>query len=98
MIHFEDDFYGLLERVQEKTNVIDKQVVVRDDFGILRSLRRGLTVHARNMEVPDNLLNAVNRWRTEAESVSGNPRLDMSDVYSTLKALLPTLLRFSKKL
>jgi hypothetical protein len=50
------------------------------------------------MEVPGDLLNAVNRWRTEATSATGNPRLDMMDVYTTLEALIPTVLRFSRAL
>jgi hypothetical protein len=57
-----------------------------------------VTAHARNMDVPIPLLNAVNRWRKEANSSTGNPRLDMVDVYTTLEALLPTVLRFSRAL
>lgn len=98
LMEFEDDFCLILEKVQASTDLIEPEVDVRDKYGILRSLRRGLTAHARNMEVPENLLKTINRWRTEAESASGNPRLDMEDVYATLKSLLPTLLRFSSKL
>lgn len=98
MHEFEDDFYTVLEKVQVTTSLIEADIDVRESFGISRSLRRGVTAHARNMEVPVELLNAVNRWRTEATSVTGNPRLDMMDVYTTLEALLPTVLRFSRAL
>jgi hypothetical protein len=50
------------------------------------------------MEVTVELLNAVNWWRKEANSVTGKTRLDMVDVYTTLEALLPTVLRFSRAL
>ena len=57
-----------------------------------------MTAHARNIEVSVELLNVVSRWRKEANSLTGDPRLDMVDVYSTLEALLPTVLRFSRAL
>jgi hypothetical protein len=95
---FEDDWFTLLEKVQATTAHIEDEVDVREEFGIGRSQRRGVTAHARNMDVPIPLLNAVNRWRKEANSATGNPRLDMVDVYTTLEALLPTVLRFSRSL
>jgi hypothetical protein len=98
MHEFEDDFYTVLEKVQATTNLIETSVVVRDIYGLGRLERRGVTAHARNMEVPGDLVNAVNRWRTEATSATGNPRLDMMDVYTTLEALIPTVLRFSRAL
>jgi hypothetical protein len=67
-------------------------------YGIARSIRRGVTAHTRNMDVSIDLLKAVNRWRKEANSQTGNPRLDMPDVYTTLEALLPTILRYSRAL
>jgi hypothetical protein len=39
------------------------------------------TQHARNMEIPIELLKAINRWRTEASSETGNPLFDMPNVY-----------------
>jgi hypothetical protein len=81
-----------------QSSLIDADIDVQESFGISWSLRRGVTAHARNIEVPVELLNAVNRWRTEATSVTGNPRLDMMDVYTRLEALLPTVLRFLRAL
>ncbi len=95
MHEFEDDFFTVLEKVQATTSFIDADVDVQESFGIGWSSRRGVTAHARNIEVPVELLNAVNRWRTEATSVTGNPRLDMMDVYTTW---LPTVLRFLRAL
>jgi hypothetical protein len=95
---FEDDWFTVLEKVQATTAHIDDSLDIRKAFGISRSQRRGVTAHARNMDISIPLLDAVNRWRKEANSATGNPRLDMMNVYTTLDALLPTVLRFSKAL
>jgi hypothetical protein len=92
---FEDDFFTVLEKVQATTDLLPDDLVIRDECGISRTLRRTLTAHARNMQVDPDLLKAINRWRIEANSATGAPRLDMPDVYASLKALLPTHLRFS---
>jgi hypothetical protein len=98
LMEFENDFFTVIERVQASTDLIDAETDVRDDCGIARTIRRSVTVHARNMEVAKELIDAVNRWRTEESSKTGKPRLDMQDVYSTLEALIPTILRFSRAL
>jgi hypothetical protein len=48
------------------------------------------------MSIP--LLDVVNRWRKEANSATGDLCLDIMNVDTTLEALLPTVLRFSKAL
>ena len=93
---FEDDFYGLLEKVQEETELIDKDRNVREDFGILRSLRKGATAHAKNMKVEETDINSFNRWGSEIRSGSTLPRLDMINTYANWDALLPSLLRVTK--
>jgi hypothetical protein len=60
---FENDFFTVLERVQAVTTLFPAGIVVRDECGISRSLRRTLTAHARNMGIDINLLKAINRWR-----------------------------------
>ena len=99
MHEFANDWFSVLEKVQSTSLHIGDEVDIREAYGLARSERRGVTAHARNMEVSVELLNAVNRWRKEANSATGNPRLDMVDVYTTLEeALLPTVLRFSRAL
>jgi hypothetical protein len=95
MHEFEHDFFTVLEKVQATTDLISQDLVIRDECGISRTIRRSLTAHARNMDVPEPLLKAINRWRIEATSATGNPRLDMPDVYTSLESILPTTLRFS---
>jgi hypothetical protein len=95
---FEEDFFVILETVQSTTGLIEKDLDVSAEFRLSRSGRRGVTVHARNMEVGIELVNAINRWQTEANSATGNPTMDMTEVYTTLKSLLPTTLRYSRSL
>jgi hypothetical protein len=73
LFKLEHDFFTLIKRVKSFTDL-------QDAFGILRSLRRGFTSHAKNIEFPDEWINMMNRWRTERNCQTGAPRLDMVDV------------------
>jgi hypothetical protein len=98
MHEFANDWFSVLEKVQSTTLHIDAKVDNGEAYGLARSEGRGVAAHAWNMEVSVELLNAVNWWRKEANRATGNPRLDMVDVYTTLVALLTTVLRFSRAL
>jgi hypothetical protein len=98
MMEFEDDFFRVLERVQATTDFVPKDICVRDEFGISRSIRRSVTAHARNLQVDRELLEAIARWGKEANTRIGVPRLDMVDTYSTLDAIAPLVLEFSRSL
>jgi hypothetical protein len=92
-------FFVLLERVQAHTPHIDKEMGVRDAYGIMRSLQRGLTSHSKNMGIPEEDLKAFNRWRSEIKTGNGGAgRLDMPDLYAALKSSIPALLRFTRAL
>jgi hypothetical protein len=92
---FEDNFFTVLEKVQATTELMPRDMEIRDECGIARSLRRSVMAHARNMDIPIELIKAINRWRSEASSETNAPRLDMPDVYTTLASIIPTTLRFS---
>jgi hypothetical protein len=47
---FENDWFTVLEKVQATTIHIEDLVDVREEFGIGRSQRRGVTAHARNFD------------------------------------------------
>jgi hypothetical protein len=92
--NYEEMFYGMLEEVQSECPTLIKPTVdVREDFGLARSERRGVTAHAINMKVDRDLIDAVNRWRSERSSLV--PALDMSGMYARLDLLKPTVLLFS---
>jgi hypothetical protein len=73
LAEFENDFYTVLERVQAESNAIDDDVVVREAFGILRSLRKGNAAHALNVNVPESLIRVFNRWRRSIEAGTSAP-------------------------
>jgi hypothetical protein len=98
MCEFEDDFFSVLERVQATTDTIEKGVDLREEGGISRTLRRGLTSHALNMDIDPTLLTAINRWRVETSSEAGHVGAGMVDRYSKLETLKPYFLRFSRQL
>lgn len=56
LVEFENDWYGVLEKVQQETEIIDKDLDLRDKAGILRSLQRGVMAHAMNMKVETDLI------------------------------------------
>jgi hypothetical protein len=98
LMEFEDDFYKVLERVQDTTDLIAQEVCVRDEYGISRSLRRGVTAHSKNMRVDKELRDAINQWGKEANTKLGVARLDMGDTYTTLDSIMPLILEFSRAL
>eukprot|EP00978_Attheya_sp_CCMP212_P035058 scaffold150512_cov62-Attheya_sp.AAC.1 len=98
LFEFEEDFFRVLEKVQATTEFISSNAVVTKLFGILRSSRRGVTTHARNMGVDEKLLHVFNRWRQEMHAAGGVANLDMADTYSKLDMLVPMLLNFARPL
>jgi hypothetical protein len=95
MHEYANDFFTVLEKVQTTTDFIPSDLVIRDECGISRTIRRSLTAHARNMDISPDLINAVNCWRKEASSDTRSPWLDLADVYTSLESILPTTLRYS---
>jgi hypothetical protein len=49
-----DDVMTLLEQVQVKKEYIEDAIDVREKYGLERSLRRGVSAHARNMDVEED--------------------------------------------
>ena len=78
--------------------MIEDNLDLREKAGIARSLRRGVTSHAQNVNVDKPLIEAINRWRTETNGGGNRGNLQMIDGYSQLDSLKPTFLRFSKAL
>lgn len=93
---FAEGFYTCLEHVQtSRPDLINQDVEVREDYGLSRSCRRGVTTHARNVGVDPDVVNANNRWRIEESARGGRPWLTMQDYYTEVRQSLPLLLKFS---
>ena len=93
---YQTDFFDMLYKVQNVSDFIKNDVDIGECYGILRSSRRGATAHARNVKIERDIIEAVHRWRQEAFGSGISLRLDLIDVYTTLDALAPTLLRYSE--
>jgi hypothetical protein len=96
LCEFEDDFYRVIERIQDTTELIAPEVDVRNEYGLPRTTRRTATAHARNMRLPKDLLNAIHRWGKEMNATTGVPRLDMQDTYTSIDSICPLVLEFSR--
>jgi hypothetical protein len=53
LFEFENDFFALLEQMQAHVNHIGKEMDVRDAYGIMQSLQKDLTLHSKNMGIPE---------------------------------------------
>ena len=97
LVEFEDVFFSPLEKVRiDFPELIPETISTREDFGILRSLRRGSNAHALNCGIDKDVIHAINRWRS-AMSGSGESRL-IQDRYARLDAIRPTMLKYSSNL
>jgi hypothetical protein len=56
-----------------------------------------MTAHALNMGIDQDLLKAINRWRSETQSIASHVGVGMVDRYSKLEALKPYFLRCSRQ-
>ena len=94
------DFHWILLRVQRKHPSLipatgSDKVDIRNDYSVMRSLRRGATAHACNMRIPEAVVEANNRWRKHMRSKGMRPQMSMMERYSDAKASVPSLIRFS---
>jgi hypothetical protein len=96
LCEFEDDFYRMIERIQDTTELISPEVDVRNEYALPRMTRRTATAHARNMRLPKDLMDAIHRWGKEINAQIGVPRLDMQDTYTTIDSISPLILEFSR--
>jgi hypothetical protein len=88
--------HRILERVQKKwPSLIPDTVNVKEEFSVYRSLRRGATAEAQNVQVPSEVIEANNRWRKHSRSRGLTPGMSMMERYTDAKASVPSLIRFS---
>ena len=92
-------FHRYLREVQQvMTGVIDPSVPVERDYSLRRSLRRGSNTHARNRDIPVDVIEANNRWRKHERAGNREPSLSMVDTYTDVVAGLEFGLKYSRDL
>ena len=89
-------FHELLRILQRRCpSLIADTVQVEEDYSLKRSLCRGATVEAQNAQIPTNVIEANNRWRTVARAKGMTPGMPMMERYTDAKASIPLLIIFS---
>ena len=88
--------HAILKRVQMKwPNLIPDHVKVHEEYSSLRSFRRGATAEAQNAGIPEEIIQANNRWRKHCRSRGSTPSMSMMERYTDAKANVKALIRFS---
>ena len=92
-------FWDVLTRVQDTfPQIISPAVMVQDEYSVMRSLRRGVTSHAKNCRIPKEVIETNNCWRKYDRAQGMTPGMSMYERYSDALACLETLVNFSGSL
>jgi hypothetical protein len=97
--YMNDLFHEELIKVQEThSELIAADVIVSEIYNIYRSLRRGATSRATQLNYSETLINLNNRWRTTQTNKGTGGIKKMSQLYVEVSLVLESLLQFSKSL
>jgi hypothetical protein len=95
----EEEFFARLEKTQEECpDLIPKDVVVTEEYGIYRSFRRGATSEATNRGVKREVIEANNRWRRVEKAEGKHTSSPMYEHYTDVRLIIDQLLIFSRNL
>lgn len=89
----EKEMHQLLSKLQER-GVVPEDIAVEEEFHVYRSLRRGATARATNVQLSKTVIDTNNRWRSMQTS-RGKKNLPMSQLYLDIRIALPARLAFS---
>jgi hypothetical protein len=93
MSDFSETFFATLLDIQgERDDLIAGGIDVLDAYGLARSLHCGATTRDQAAQVPQDVIDWVNRWNIGKDDVVHGP---MQVVYSERKQMMETFLAFS---
>jgi hypothetical protein len=93
MSDFSETFFATLLDIQgERDDLIAGDIDVLDAYGLDRSLRRGATTRAQAEQVPQDVIDWVNRWNIGEDDFVHGP---MWVVYLERKQMMETFLAVS---
>ena len=96
---FDQELHRVLVSIQiDMPDLIDKSISVEDRFSIYRSLRRGATTRATELEIDERIVNMNNRWRKFQNRNGGMPNLPMGELYTDMLGSLKSRTAFSRQL
>jgi hypothetical protein len=92
-------FHDELAKVQNThSGLIPIEVDVTETYNIYRSLRRGATSRASELNYTETLINLNNRWRNTQTNKGKGGLWKMSQLYVEISLVLKNLLAFSASL
>jgi hypothetical protein len=92
-------FHSELLKIQEShSDKIPPDVEVGEVYNIYRSLRRGATTRATELNYSETVINLNNRWRTTQSNQGKGGIKKMSQLYVELSLVMDSLLQFSASL
>ena len=92
-------FHNQLERIQsEHSHLIGPEIIVRERYSIFRSLRRGSTARATDVQVPSTSIDLHNRWRSRELKKGQRSNSSMRDYYTDLALVINARLEYSRRL
>ena len=101
MSDYEEVIFSKLEEIQANTSLIDKEINIREEFGLARSFRRGSTTEAQNKQVAQSDIDWIARWNSKKAGVDERTPYFQGEMrihYADQKQMTVTLLRFSQAL
>jgi hypothetical protein len=97
--YINDLFHEELMRVQEShSDLIPSSLIVSEVYNIYRSLRRGATSRATELNYSETIINLNNRWRTTQSNKGTGGIKKMSQLYVEMALVQDSLLQFSRSL
>lgn len=93
------EFHSQLEIIQDlRPDLIKPNMNVRESFSVFRSLRRGCTSRTGELNIPDNVVNLQNRWRSLEYRGYTHSFSNMRALYTELRLTREVRLQFTRNL
>mmetsp|Transcript_12603 Transcript_12603/g.21354 ORF Transcript_12603/g.21354 Transcript_12603/m.21354 type:complete len:444 (+) Transcript_12603:3911-5242(+) len=93
---YRNNIFSKLEDIQQRTNLIDEDVNVWEDYGIQRSGRRFFVTESLNCGIPRHVIEAQCRWSTDRAKGNKTVTRSMMQHYSEVRNMKSVLIQPSK--
>ena len=85
----------LLAFQRKFSHIIPDAFDVAEHYSVYWSLRRGATLEALHVQIPEAVINMNNKWQKEMRSKGSRISMPMIKRYTDTKVAIPTLVQFS---
>jgi len=95
----DEELHAQLEKIQEThPHLIEQKIDVTEWFSIFRSLRRGSTARAGELDISENVTNLHNRWRSTEYLKGSRTTSNMRQYYTSLRLTRKVRLKYTADL